>query len=899
MTNRQSNIHHPIAILLWNANGLIHQKNELSAFLKSKSIDILLISESHLTPNSSFKIPGYSTHLCNHPDGTAHAGSAIIIKSFIKHTILPPYQNNTIQATNISLTLNHIPTTISSAYFRPGQVINSNDFTLFFRSLGNHFLVGGDFNSKHPSWGFSSPNTRGRALNNFIQNNNLKIISPPNPTYWPSHNNRRPDVLEFFVTNLPSHINHTIINTSDLSSDHTPVILTLNNTHTSTTNYPTITPGKTNWQKFSNTLSNHISLNTPLKTPLDLDNAVLSFTSAIQNSAKNSSSLSPTTPYSAQVLPPHISQLLIDKRRARCKWQRTHLPNDKTNYNKLANSLRNILRKHNSEKYLSYLKSLSNSDNSLWRATKNTLSEKSKIPPLRNPDNSLAISNLDKANLFASDLENRFTPHPDILNINHCQLVETTLQNTLPMCLPTHHTSPSEVLNIIKKLRNNKSPGHDMITNKIAKKLPRKAVLFLTYIYNSILRLSYIPPSWKHSVIILIHKTGKPPDSPASYRPISLLPTFSKILEKIILRRLNPLINEKKIIPNAQFGFRIKHSAIHQIHRLVDNISTSLEQKQFCSGVFLDVAQAFDRVWHDGLLFKLLFLPSPLFLTLKSFLTNRTFVVRCVDELSNTHPIRAGVPQGSILAPTLYNLYTADLPQSNYTNLATFADDTAITSSSSDILSSTENLQEHLLKLQEWYNIWRIKINETKSTHITFTLRPKNIPPLFLNNQALPLDDSVKYLGVHLDKSLTWATHIKTKRKSLNLTLHKLRHLLKSKTSLNNKILIYKQLLRPAMTYGIQVWGTTKISNLNILQSFQSISLRLITNAPWYVSNRTLHNDLNIPMLTSLASYHYKKFHTNALNHSNPLISKLASLTIPDNPPRRLKRNWPRDLLNS
>ena len=160
------------------------------------------------------------------------------------------------------------------------------------------------------------------------------------------------------------------------------------------------------------------------------------------------------------------------------------------------------------------------------------------------------------------------------------------------------------------------------------------------------------------------------------------------------------------------------------------------------------------------------------------------------------------------------------------------------------------------------------------------------------------MDKSVKYLGLTLDQRLTWADHIKTKRTSLNLKLHKLRPLLRSKTSLTNKILIYKQILRPAMTYGIQLWGTSKNSNLIKLQAFQSITLRVLSNAPWYVSNLTLHHDFNLPPISSLAAHHYNKFHKNTLNHSNPLISNLSSRTIPDNPPRRLKRKWPRDLLN-
>jgi len=467
------------------------------------------------------------------------------------------------------------------------------------------------------------------------------------------------------------------------------------------------------------------------------------------------------------------------------------------------------------------------------------------------------------------------------------------------MSLPTKPTSPSEIQFIIKKLSNKKSPGHDLITNRIIKHLPKKAILLLACIFNSILRLSHIPQVWKHSIIIPIPKPDKPPDQPSSYRPISLLPSLSKILEKIILKRINPILNNQNIIPNTQFGFKNKHSSLHQVHRIIDIISQSFENKQYTTGVFLDIAQAFDRVWHDGLLYKIRFLPAPLFLIIKSFLSNRSFVVRCENDLSQIHYVKAGVPQGSILAPTLYNIFTSDIPHSNNTTLATFADDTGIFSTNDDLTIASSSLQTHLTKLQNWFNLWRIKINPIKSAHITFSLRPGLSPPMILNNDMIPQTKVTRYLGVHLDNKLTWANHIKTKRKSLNIKLHKIRYLLKSNLPLNTKLLIYKQIIRSSMTYGIQLWGSSKKSNIQIFQSFQAICLRLITNAPWYVSNLTLHSDLKIPNIHSLASHYYKSFHKNTFNHSNPLISNLSSLTLPNNPPRRLKRNWPRDLLNS
>jgi hypothetical protein len=163
------------------------------------------------------------------------------------------------------------------------------DFDHFFNSLGNHFLVGRDFNAKHPWWGFSQPNTRGRILNKFILDQNLKIISPPHPIYWPSHANRHPDVMDFFITTLPRLIKYTITNSSDISSYHTSIILTLNDTPTAKTIYPTITLGKTNWEKFNQTIEKAITLNIPLINSSDIDIVVLSFSKIIHDAALDAS----------------------------------------------------------------------------------------------------------------------------------------------------------------------------------------------------------------------------------------------------------------------------------------------------------------------------------------------------------------------------------------------------------------------------------------------------------------------------------------------------------------------------------------------------------------------------------------------------------------------------------
>lgn len=136
----------------------------------------------------------------------------------------------------------HIPTTISAVYCPPRPTISPLQTELFLRSLGHTFIAGGDFNAKHPNWGCRAENPRGRMLLNVILNTRCKCISPPGPTYWPSHRNRHPDILDFFLSSIPRHINFSIYNTNDINSDHNPVILDIND-------QPTFNPSKPSYPK--------------------------------------------------------------------------------------------------------------------------------------------------------------------------------------------------------------------------------------------------------------------------------------------------------------------------------------------------------------------------------------------------------------------------------------------------------------------------------------------------------------------------------------------------------------------------------------------------------------------------------------------------------------------------
>lgn len=204
-------------------------------------------------------------------------------------------------------------------------------------------------------------------------------------------------------------------------------------------------------------------------------------------------------------------------------------------------------------------------------------------------------------------------------------------------------------------------------------------------------------------------------------------------------------------------------------------------------------------------------------------LDDRYFQVKYQTELFNKCPIKSGVPQGSVLAPTLCQIVTSDLPIDESTIAATFADDTAILASHHDPIKASEMLPSALDLMQCWLQRWRIKVNQSKSAQINFTTRHVICPQVTLNNQSIPVDNDVKYLGMHLDKRLTWKKHLATKWKQLDLKLKQMSWLLghKSQLSLHNKLILYKVIIKPAWTYGKQLWGCARNSNINLNQRVQ------------------------------------------------------------------------------
>lgn len=859
----------------------------------------MLVSETHFTQKSFLRIKKYKIYATNHPAGTARGGSAIIIKDIINHTVKRPFKENHIQATSVQITSINLPLIISAIYCPPSQNIEEKDFSTFFKELGTRFIAGGDYNAKHTMWGSRLVTNRGRELLKTTRKLNLSHISTGEPTYWPSDLNKMPDLIDFCIFKGIEQRHLEASSCFDLSSDHSPILVTVNHSVQLKQKNPSVHSKFTNWPRFRQIVNETLSINVPLKDDNDIENAVKMFTTVIQNAGWEST---PKTTYfnKKTSIHPEIKIKLIEKRKLRRRWQNSRHPEDKRKLNIVTKEVKELLTQHTQQEMedrLSHLTATKETEYSLWKATKSIKQPKKQNPPIKTSNGTWARSDKEKANKFAEHLSKVFTP----LATNDRreeESIETLLHAPGQLDFPIPNFTKIQVKKECLKLKKDKAPGYDLITAKVLHELPEIGYQYLTQLFNAISRCAHFPLQWKVSQIIMLPKPGKPPTDVTSYRPISLLPIVSKVYEKLFLIKLRPIINSKQLIPNHQFGFREKHGTIEQVHRVHRNIKTAIEKKEYSTAAFLDVTQAFDKVWIEGLLFKLkLNLPYPYYEVLKSYLSDRHFMIKLNEELTSIHDIKSGVPQGSVLGPLLYTLYTSDFPATENVTVATFADDTVLLASHENPATASNHLQNALSEVDKWLRRWKIQANSTKSTQVTFTNRRDQCPPVLLNGQQLPADDSAKYLGIHLDKRLTWRKHIFTKRKQLGLQFTKMYWLIgkHSKLSLNNKLTVYKAVLKPIWLYGIQLWGSAAKSNIAIIQRFQSKVLRVITGAPWYVSNENLHRDLNMPTVEEEVQRYNTSYANRLQAHPNALATQL--LEPSRNTPPRLKRFQQRNLV--
>jgi hypothetical protein len=769
-----------------------------------------------------------------------------------------------------------------AAYLAPNRPIIKSDLSACL-SGGHPVLMAGDLNAKHVDWNSRLNTTRGKRLRDYANRNSCLIHGPESPTIVPYNSAWAPDVLDIVITkNLTIPVYLTTC--TALSSDHLPVLID------TTCRSPFHNPPdrynfkRTDWEKFREELENDVPLNPELSDSSSIDTCVENFSGAIERAIQASTPRLRGRGAAQPTIPAPIQDAIRLKNRLRRQWQVTRDPALKTRVNRLQRWVTAQLDEWRNDRWSRTLEALDTEDQSLWKMTKRVMRVPTPSRPLVTPGG-LALSDAEKAEALADSLEAQFQPVTDPSDPTVIERVESELRaySYVPASMPIL-TNPAEVADALRGLKVGKAPGPNGIPNRALKQLPHRAVALLVALFNAVLLTQYFPAAWKHARVISFPKPGKDPSLPASYRPISLLDTIGKLFERILLSRLLREVDRCGILRDEQFGFRAKHSTTLQLARLVERVTRNFEEKRLTGVVFLDVAKAFDTVWVDGLLYKLILLDFPSYLvkTVSSYLSGRTFEASFHAASSSRRVMRAGVAQGGIISPVLFSLYVNDMPiPSHHVDLALYADDTAIMATSRKPELLVKYLEEYLEELELWLAQWRIAINVTKSAAMLFVKRGRRLPvprPVHLFGEPIRWVDRTRYLGVTLDARLTWAAHIAGVSKKAAQRMGILGPLLhrRSGLSIRNGVLLYKQLIRPMMDYACPIWRSAARSHVRKLQVIQSKCLRMVAGAPWYVGNLQIHEDLDVLPLSDHIRALTESFDSKLAGVANPLVHQLG-----------------------
>lgn len=865
-------------IMYWNANGIKSKKQELLIFLKEQNIDIALINETHLRGTDKLSLYPFIVYRKDRSD-RAGGGVLVAIKSNIKHSanINSPHNKN-LEATGVTIHTNTHNIQLHAIYSPPGAPIDENELDLIFNNNSDPVIAAGDFNAHNLIWNGRTTCSKGRILEQYTVNRNINILAPSEPTHY-SHRGSHTIIDLALIKNVNQSCN--ISASHDLSSDHKPVLLTISGNRYQDTFLKKIVV----WPHFRRIIKFE---NNDINSVQELEENAAKFEhtvqSAIQMSTKTVNILNNSQ------IGADIKSLIKQKRHAKKQYFRTLCPSDKRTLNNINNRLQRLLTSHFNQEWEDKLEQI-NDNSKPWKIVRGLCKKRSSIPTLVDNNSTIFATDSEKANAFSEKLVTQFSLNPSIN-----PLFDTQFEKHINTAVRQHLTSPdndvisainsTDIEEIINELNVKKAPGLDNISNLALKHLPQSAKNVLVNIVNGMFQFRHFPSNWKVSKIVMIHKPNKHTHLLDSYRPISLLSCVSKVAERIIYSKFLPIVNKLNFIPNEQHGFRQNHSTTHQTTRLTESVINNFNRGLLTGMVFLDASKAFDKIWHAGLIYKLIKFKIPLsyIKLLNSYLSNRKYQVSIKDSLSNIRNIQSGVPQGSILGPLLYIIYTADIPKDKNTKLYLYADDTAIFAQGNLTKSITCKIQTHLDKITNWSNRWKILFNPDKSESIIFT-RKKFILPhgsIQLYNNNIAWKNDIKYLGIHFDKRLNFKKHISqiiSKTKRIKAALYPL---LNTKSKLNsfNKLTIYKSIIRSNLTHGAPTWITADKNSLKRLDRIQNITLRQIINARWYVPNKTIQNDLKIPSLETFINNICSRYFSKAQTHENPIINDVSTYNV-------------------
>ena len=436
------------------------------------------------------------------------------------------------------------------------------------------------------------------------------------------------------------------------------------------------------------------------------------------------------------------------------------------------------------------------------------------------------------------------------------------------------NTSPFEIAKIIRGLKQSYL-SHCGIPGKFISLISTPISFSLSKLFNNLFCEGFFPDIWKLSHVTALFKQKGLKSDKNNYRPISLLPTLSKICESVMHKRLLDHCIENNVISSKQAAYLKGDSTVNQLLYIVDKIKKSWTKGDLTHGIFLDVKSAFDKVWHKGLIAKLnqININGKLLDLFSSYLYNRQQIVVVDGKKSERQQVKAGIPQGSRLGPLLFIIYINDITDSIESDILIFADDTSLLVSGKTTDDTARILNRDLGRINEWSVKWKVTFNADKSEEIIFfKSNLKSNIPLVLNGEQVKRVDTHKHLGLYLTYNLDWSIQVHNVCLKANKKLAVLRSVKYLKR--NTLDLLYKITVRSCIDYALPVYyHCLRVSEKAKLDKIQYTAGTIVSGALHLTSKEKLNNELSWESIKTRADFlGLTLFHKIATSKTRPLV---------------------------
>lgn len=860
-----------------NCRSLYNKLDEIGELLAVIQPTILAVSESWLTESeeNTINLPGYN--FVHKPRLTGEGGGVgFFVKSDILFNLQPQLsdltsQHSTYESLFISLPLDKGKNLCVGVIYKPPDqslLTFNNEFNeLLTRVAKKDVMIAGDFNIdllKHNNHALT-----GNYLDMISSHHLIPVILRPTrltPTSC--------TLIDNILTNIWSKPIHSSVLVVEIS-DHLAVSAWLDLNLPQKHKNPSVLKRVIN---SSNIKTFHENLMKIDYTPVllqceesDSNNAYESFLIRYSD-AYNLAFPLRTINYKKYQTPrcpwmtPGLVKSCNKKNNLYKKYIKTPTEANKTRFTTYRNRFKRIKVKAKQDFYANEFAKYNNDLKKTWQIIKSLIGAKdheSYIEEIEIGDQKITDNTImaEKFNCYFSSIAKNLSSKIPTSTRKFSDYMDPSLPNSFVL----HPTSPEELVQLNHTIKISHSSGPDGLDPTIISPSISLIATPMAAIINCSIRTGSVPLGMKRSIISPIFKQGNRKDL-CNYRPISILPYFSKLLEKIVYTRLYSYIDKMNLLYPLQHGFRSGHSTVMSLLDMHNQITKAIDTKKFSVGIFLDLSKAFDTVDHEILIKKMEkygIRGTPL-AWFRSYLSSRQHQVRCNQVLSDFGTMRFGVPQGSILGPLLFLIYINDLPKaSSLLHFVLFADDSNVFLSDCSYHQLVKTLNTELTHVSDWFKANKLSLNIAKSNYILFSSSRKPLPQhqeiIQIDNITIPQVTSVKFLGIYIDQHINWSVHINhisnKMAKSIGI-ITRISSIIPSKTLIN----LYYSLVYPYLSYGNLVWASNYATNLQRLRVLQKRIIRVITRSPFNSHTYQLFLQFGILTLDKIRVYQVSEF---------------------------------------